>query len=157
MKNLLVLAANPGAGAGAGGSFSFLFIIILMFVVMYFTMIRPGKKQQKARQEMLGNMKKGDHITTIGGLHGVIDTINDAEGTIVIDADGILLTFSRTAIRNVKPATTEPAEEATEETKAEDQQGETESTTAPETDPDSKNSDKTETDTADQNDDTQDK
>lgn len=155
MKNLLVLAANSGAGAGAGGSLSFLFIIILMFVVMYFTMIRPGKKQQKARQEMLGNMKKGDHITTIGGLHGVIDTINDAEGTIVIDADGILLTFSRTAIRNVKPAATKAAEDTTESTEDTDQDA---TIDAPKADPDSTaDDDKTEAKPDDQSDETENK
>ena len=99
MSNL-ILAAQASAGAG---NFSFLIIIILMFVVMYFTMIRPGKKQQTQRQTMLDGMKKGDAVVTIGGLHGVIDTINAADGTVVIDADGILLTFNRTAIRDVKP------------------------------------------------------
>lgn len=99
MNNFL-LADN--AGAGAGSSLSFLFIIVIMFAVMYFTMIRPGKKQQTQRQTMLDSMKKGDAVVTIGGLHGLIDTINTADGTVVIDADGILLTFNRSAIREVK-------------------------------------------------------
>lgn len=100
MNSLLLAAAaaNP-----TGGSFSFLIIIAIMFAIMYFTMIRPGKKQQNQRQTMLDGMKKGDAVVTIGGLHGVIDTINAADGTVVIDADGILLTFNRTAIRDVKP------------------------------------------------------
>lgn len=113
MSNLLLAAAS---GAGAGGSFSFLIIIVIMFGVMYFTMIRPGKKQQNQRQQMLNGMKKGDAIVTIGGLHGVIDTINVEDGTVVIDADGILLTFNRTAIRDVKPGaavTTAVPEETT--------------------------------------------
>ena len=109
MNSLLLAAAaaNP-----TGGSFSFLIIIAIMFAIMYFTMIRPGKKQQTQRQTMLDGMKNGDAVVTIGGLHGVIDTINAADGTVVIDADGILLTFNRTAIRDVKPgvgATAAPA------------------------------------------------
>lgn len=116
MNNLLLAAA----ASGSAGNFSFLFIIIIMFAVMYFTMIRPGKKQQTQRQTMLDSMKKGDAIVTVGGLHGVIDTINAADGTVVIDADGILLTFNRTAIRDVKPGvgvtTAAPVAPAAEET-----------------------------------------
>lgn len=113
MNNLLLAAA--ATGSGAGGSFSFLIIIVIMFAVMYFTMIRPGKKQQNQRQQMLGGMKQGDSIVTIGGLHGVIDTINVDEGTVVVDADGILLTFNRTAIRDVKPGTGVASSTTTEE------------------------------------------
>jgi preprotein translocase subunit YajC len=40
---------------------------------------------------------------TIGGLHGVVDTINNADKTVVIDSDGIYLTFNLGAIRNVTP------------------------------------------------------
>lgn len=110
MSNLILAAQT---NAGMGGNFSFLIIIILMFVVMYFTMIRPGKKQQNQRKTMLDGMKKGDRIVTIGGLHGVIDSIDTAAGTVVIDADGIFLTFNRTAIRDVHP--TEAASVATDD------------------------------------------
>ncbi|WP_225420413.1 preprotein translocase subunit YajC [Lapidilactobacillus bayanensis] len=114
MNNLLLAASTASP---AGGSFSFLIIIAIMFAVMYFTMIRPGKKQQNQRQTMLEGMKKGDAVVTIGGLHGVIDTINAADGTVVIDADGILLTFNRTAIRDVKPGVgTTPVAPTQEET-----------------------------------------
>ncbi|WP_309297205.1 preprotein translocase subunit YajC [Lapidilactobacillus luobeiensis] len=99
-------------------------MIVLMFVVMYFTMIRPGKKQQNQRQEMLKGMKKGDDVVTIGGLHAKIDSIDDAAGTVVLDADGIYLTFNRSAIRTVTAAkaavtpdeNTEAATETTETT-----------------------------------------
>lgn len=121
MSNL-ILAAQASAGAG---NFSFLIIIILMFVVMYFTMIRPGKKQQNERQKMLSGMKKGDRIVTIGGLHGVIDSIDTAAGTVVVDADGIFLTFNRTAIRDVHPAEAAPATPASSDDQATEPKEET--------------------------------
>ncbi|KRL40535.1 hypothetical protein FD45_GL001953 [Liquorilactobacillus nagelii DSM 13675] len=78
---------------------------ILMFAVliglMYFMMIRPQKKQQQKRQEMLGNLKKGDEVITLGRLHGVIDTINTQAHTITLDCDGIFLTFEQSAIAQV--------------------------------------------------------
>ncbi|WP_207233199.1 preprotein translocase subunit YajC [Holzapfeliella floricola] len=62
-------------------------------------------------------MKKGDNIITIGGLHGVIESVNEDEKTITIDADNLFLTFERTAIRQVTPGETVQPENETEETK----------------------------------------
>jgi len=44
--------------------------LILLVVVFYFILIRPQQKQQKVRKEMLGSLKKGDRVVTIGGIHG---------------------------------------------------------------------------------------
>lgn len=92
-----------------------------MGVVMYFSMIRPQKKQQTKRQEMFNQMKKGDHVVTIGGLHGVIDAIDNDAKTVVIDSDGIYLTFNLAAIRDIQPsgvAAQAPAPAAAEAQKA---------------------------------------
>ena len=51
---------------------------------------------------MLSNLKKGDEVVTLGRLHGVIDSINPADHTIVLDCDGIYLTFEASAIMQVK-------------------------------------------------------
>ncbi|UQS82862.1 preprotein translocase subunit YajC [Bombilactobacillus folatiphilus] len=85
-----------------------LVFFVIMIVLMYFTMWRPQKKQQEQRQKMLSELKVGDPIVTIGGLHGVIDTINDEDKTMVLDCDGIYLTFSRSAIRAANPKTVAP-------------------------------------------------
>ena len=105
-------------------------LVVIMFAFMYFGMMRPQKKQQQKRQEMLNSMKKGQKVVTIGGLHGVIDSIDKANGTVDLDLDGIFLTFNLTAIRTVgdtpaapaKPAAkaVETKEEAKPEEKAED-------------------------------------
>lgn len=71
---------------------------------MYFFVMRPQKKQQQARMKMMSQLKKGDRVVMMGGLHGKIDSINDADKTIVLDADGIFLTFSRAAVRQVLPS-----------------------------------------------------
>lgn len=42
---------------------------------------------------MLGNLKKGDEVITLGRLHGVIDTINTQAHTITLDCDGIFFNF----------------------------------------------------------------
>ncbi|MBO1003413.1 preprotein translocase subunit YajC [Pseudogracilibacillus auburnensis] len=75
--------------------------ILLMFVIFYFLLIRPQQKRQKAVREMQGALQKGDKIVTIGGLHGVVDAID--EDSIVISCNNnTKLTFDRAAVREVK-------------------------------------------------------
>ncbi|NHC39466.1 preprotein translocase subunit YajC [Bacillus sp. MM2020_1] len=74
--------------------------LILMFVLFYFLLIRPQQKRQKAVQKMQTDLKKGDKIVTIGGLHGFIDSIDDNKAVIKC-GDGSRLTFDRNAIREV--------------------------------------------------------
>jgi len=74
--------------------------IVLFFVIFYFLLIRPQQKRQRAVQQMQANLKKGDKIITIGGLHGIIDSVD--ENKIIIRAgDGTRLTYDRSAVREV--------------------------------------------------------
>ncbi len=58
-------------------------LLVVMFAFMYFAMIRPENKRKKQADEMRNNLKKGDQITTIGGIIGKIVMVN--EETIVIE------------------------------------------------------------------------
>lgn len=51
--------------------------IIVLFVFMYFIMIRPRKKEEKALREMISKMKVGDKVTSIGGIRGKVNKIKD--------------------------------------------------------------------------------
>ena len=111
-----------------GGLYSIVMIVVL-FGLMYFMMIRPQKKQQQQWQNMINNLKKGDHVVTRGGLHGVIDSIDKANKTVTLDCDGIFLTFSLNAIGNVQSASAaqqaqpaEPAKEEKADSQAEDKE-----------------------------------
>ncbi|WP_226037016.1 preprotein translocase subunit YajC [Aquibacillus saliphilus] len=74
--------------------------IILMFVIFYFLLIRPQQKKQKAVKQMQSDLKKGDKVITIGGMHATIHAID--EGSIVLIVEGgTKLTFDRSAIREV--------------------------------------------------------
>ncbi|WP_034988324.1 preprotein translocase subunit YajC [Liquorilactobacillus sucicola] len=105
------------------GSLPTIIMFVALIGLMYFMMIRPQKKQQQKRQEMLGNLKKGDAVITIGRLHGVVDSINNAEHTVTLDCDGIFLTFEQSAIASVTPSENNGsavAEEKTQTTVAKD-------------------------------------
>lgn len=74
----LTAYAEPAATqAGAGGMISAFLPFILIIAVMYFLMIRPQKKKEKLKQEMLSQLIVGDKILTIGGIHGKIVSIKD--------------------------------------------------------------------------------
>lgn len=91
--------------------------LILMFVLFYFLLIRPQQKRQKAVQQMQSDLKKGDKIVTIGGLHGFIDSIDESK-IVIKCGDGSRLTYDRSAIREVlEPA---PASAADKLAKKED-------------------------------------
>lgn len=79
--NLFTLTAyaEPAAAApaGAGNMISAFLPFILIIAVMYFLMIRPQKKKEKLKQEMLSQLIVGDKILTIGGIHGKIVSVKD--------------------------------------------------------------------------------
>ena len=92
------------------GSSMSLVLIVIVFGGMIFFMNRQQKKQQQKRQEQLNSMKTGSEIVTIGGLHGILSSINEAKGTIELDCEGVILTFDRAAVKTVKaPETAETA------------------------------------------------
>ena len=94
-------------GASSAGSYSTILMFVVIIVIMYFMMIRPQKKQQQKRQEMMSSLKRGDRVVTIGGLHGVIDSINQEEKTVTLDCDGIYLVFNLGAVGKVVPTKSE--------------------------------------------------
>ena len=68
----------------------------LIFVVMYFFMIRPQVKKQKKEREFREELKKGDDIITIGGIHGKIVEMKDA--SVTIESYGVKLKVEKSAI-----------------------------------------------------------
>ena len=62
---------------------SMIMMLVLMFAIMYFMMIRPENKRKKKAQEMRDSLKKGDVITSIGGIVGKIAHVN--KDTIIIE------------------------------------------------------------------------
>ena len=61
----------PGGGLG-----QFL-PIILLFVGMWFLIIAPQRKRQKAHEKMLSELKTGDTVITSGGIYGSITNVKE--------------------------------------------------------------------------------
>lgn len=65
------------------GAFSSIIMLVVLIAVFYFMLIRPENKRKKKAQEMRDSLKKGDTITTIGGIVGKIVMVKP--DTIVIE------------------------------------------------------------------------
>lgn len=90
-----ILVQLPG-----GSSNSMVWNIVLwvgIFVVFYFFMIRPQQKKQKDQKNFIENLKKGDGVVTIGGLHAKVYSVEGTTITLEVDK-GLKLTFEKTAI-----------------------------------------------------------
>ena len=82
--NSLVFAQDT-TESGAGGMLSMVLMIGMLFVVMYFFMIRPQSKKQKALESMRNELSKNDKVMTTGGLIGIVMKIKDNEIVLKID------------------------------------------------------------------------
>jgi len=70
----------------AGGSdFTSFLPIIGMIAIFYFFFIRPQQKKQKETKKYLQEIKKGEMVVTVGGIHGKVVEVSDT--TVLLDVD----------------------------------------------------------------------
>ena len=97
--NLFYLANTSKANGGNGWSMWLMIIVLLVF--MYFFVMRPQRKMQQKQQQREAGLKKGDRVMMSSGLYGKVDKVNREDQTVVIDADGLFLTYNIRAIAKV--------------------------------------------------------
>ncbi len=64
-------------------SFSLVFMG-LMILVFWLFMIRPQAKKAKQQKNFINDLKKGDKVVTIAGIHGTVNKINE-DGTLMLE------------------------------------------------------------------------
>ena len=77
---------------------------LLMFVIFYFVLLAPMRKQQKKQKEMLSTLKKGDRVVTSGGIHGTVAQVEDQIVWLKI-ADTTKIKINRSAIAGLSADT----------------------------------------------------
>ena len=93
MLNIILLQAGNGSG---GGSFQILFFVAIA-AIFYFFMIRHQQKKQKDQKKFIQEVKKGDQVVTIGGIHGKVISVNDM--TVILEVDrGAKITFEKSSV-----------------------------------------------------------
>lgn len=118
LSSLLLLAEAEGeavAPQGGGGPLGGLAMpLVAMGLVWYFLLMRPQRRDQQKREEMLGNLKKNDRVVTIGGMIATVAAVSDdkKEVTLKVD-DNTRIKFQRSAIQTVlRDEVSEPANPA---------------------------------------------
>ncbi|MDD2269746.1 MAG: preprotein translocase subunit YajC [Eubacteriales bacterium] len=84
-------------------------IMIGMFVLLYFFMLRPQKKREKEVAEMRKSIMVGDHITTNGGIVGIV--LKETENSLFILSGTQKLEVMRWAVRSIDKKVDETEEE----------------------------------------------
>ncbi len=89
---------------GFSSFFSSYGILIVLMIAMFAIMIIPQRRRDKKVKDMLGNLKAGDRVRTIGGIYGTIGTIKDDTIILLVGPDKVKLVFARGAIAQVEDA-----------------------------------------------------
>ncbi len=90
---------SPGGGFG---DMRFLAIMIGVMALLWWWMGRGRRKEQSKHKEMLNTLKKGDKVTSIGGIMGTVIEVKDREVVVKVDeSSNTRMKFLRSAIRNV--------------------------------------------------------
>ena len=76
-------------------------MIVVMIAIFYFLLIRPENKRKKQAEEMRNSLKKGDWLTTIGGIYGRVVAITDRTVVIETSEDRVRMEFVKSAIGSV--------------------------------------------------------
>jgi preprotein translocase subunit YajC len=92
--------APPAEGKEGGSPFGMLFLIVGIFAIMYFFMIRPQKKQQQKKQEMINSLQPGARIMTTGGIYGEVKQVKDTTVRVQID-DHTRIEIAKNAVASV--------------------------------------------------------
>ena len=94
-----LLTATAGAGMG-----STLLMMVLMIAIFYFMLIRPENKRKKEAEQMRSFVKKGDKITTIGGIVGTVVDVKETRIVLETGADQVRIELEKWAISSNETA-----------------------------------------------------
>ena len=82
-------------------AFSIIFIIA-MFGILYFLILRPQMKRQKAQKELMSSLNKGDEIVTVGGMIGTLTKVDDDFVKVQL-ANNIEIRMQKNAVQATLP------------------------------------------------------
>ena len=112
---MIFLEATPTAGASI---MSMLITFLPMIAIFYFLLIRPENKRKKEAEAMRGAVKKGDKITTIGGIVGVVVDVKEDKIVIESGADQVRIELAKWAISSNESADAAAKEQAKKDAEA---------------------------------------
>lgn len=79
-----------------------IYLLVLMIAVFYFLVIRPENKRKKQAENMRNSLKKGERITTIGGMMGKIVQVNDNSVVFETSEDRVRIEIAKWGIQTTE-------------------------------------------------------
>jgi preprotein translocase subunit YajC len=114
----LILAA-PADQKPAMDPTAWLWMLALMAFAFYFIIIRPQRREQQEKQQMLSKVQKGDRVVTIGGIHGKVTGVDETRNIVTIDVGkNVKIDFSRNAVANIDREGKKPQQEGKSDKKS---------------------------------------
>ncbi|MCB1421969.1 MAG: preprotein translocase subunit YajC [Nitratireductor sp.] len=99
---MFVTPAYAQTAGGGGDLVMSILPFVLMFVIFYFLLIRPQRKQMQERKEMLGNLRRNDTIVTGGGVVGKVTKVIDDNEIEVEIAKDVKVRVMRNLVADVR-------------------------------------------------------
>ena len=91
-----------GQNAAPGGSLiQILTLVLPIGILFYFLLIRPQRREQAKRQELLSAVKKNDRVVTIGGIYGVVTNVQREADEVTIKVDEATNTKLRLSLGSI--------------------------------------------------------
>ena len=97
----LLMSPPSGPGQESNPIMNFLPIVVIGFI-FYFLIYRPQKKRQKAREELVKQVEKGDKVITASGIHGTVAQVEDTTVLLQV-SDNTKIRVEKTALGTVVP------------------------------------------------------
>ena len=95
----LLLAYQDGTETAAEGTAGgFLTLIVYAVVIgglFYFLMIRPQRNRMKRHEQLVDSLSVGDEVTTIGGIFGTIEHMDEETAVLQVEGGGRLRVLRR--------------------------------------------------------------
>ena len=85
--DILISPAWAQAGGESPSMLPMIFTLVLIFAVMYFMVIRPQSKRNKAHQALVAALAEGDEVLASGGIVGRITGVAEQFVTLEVARD----------------------------------------------------------------------
>lgn len=98
-----LFAQDAGAGGGNGLA-SLLTFMVPLFAGVYFLILLPQQRQERQRRRMMESIKKNDRVLTVGGVYGVVVSVDAGQDRLSIRVDdekGVKLTITKSSVAQV--------------------------------------------------------
>jgi len=116
MENVFFMLAQAKTEPTTGNPIVMLVFMVVFIIFFYFVVIRPQNKRKKEMEKMINELKKGDKVVTIGGVHGKVVSVKDDVVVLKVD-DNAEITFEKSAIARVNNPVLNNASKDSKETK----------------------------------------